>query len=139
MFLTFHPSGSAYSCHDTKPTGVRPSWASGPAAAEMCALLISTKGIEDINVGTYPGGEVAVHVHSSRTSNRKELTVLSTCSSPARPWWAKLELLRGPVHMSARLAQATSQPRRALPVCARATLESGPFGPGMLSSDSERS
>ena len=47
---------------------VRPSWASGPAAAEMCALLISTKGIEDINVGTYPGGEVAVHVRSSRTS-----------------------------------------------------------------------
>ena len=30
--------------------------------------------------------------------------VLSTCSTPARPWWAKLELLRGPVHMSARLA-----------------------------------
>ena len=65
----------------------------------MCAFLISTKGIEDM---------VAVHARSSRTSNRKELTVLSTCSTPARPWWAKLELLRGPVHMSARLAQATT-------------------------------
>ena len=31
---------------------VRPSWASSPAAPEMCALLISTKGIEDINVST---------------------------------------------------------------------------------------
>ena len=47
---------------------VRPSWASGPAAAEMCALLISTKGMEDINVGTYSGGEVAAHVRSSTTS-----------------------------------------------------------------------
>ena len=45
---------------------VRPSWASGLAAPEMCALLISTKGIEDINVSTYPGGEVAVQGGSSR-------------------------------------------------------------------------
>ena len=30
-------------------------------------LLISTKGIEDINVGTYPAGDIAVHVRSSRT------------------------------------------------------------------------
>ena len=43
------------------------SWASGPTAPEICALLIWTKGIEHIIVSTYPGGEVAVHAGSSRT------------------------------------------------------------------------
>ena len=74
----------------------------------MRAPDLGKSGIEDINVGTYPGEEVAVHVSSSRPFNHKQLIVLSTCSTPARPWWAKLELRSGPVHRSARLAQATA-------------------------------
>ena len=65
-------------------TLLRASWASGPAAPKICALLISTKGIEDINVSTHSGGEVAVHAGSSRTFMLKKLTVLSTCSTPVK-------------------------------------------------------
>ena len=95
----------------------------------MRAPDLGKPGIEDINVGTYPGGEVAVHVRSSRPFNRKQLIVLSTCSTPARPWWAKLELRSGPVHRSARLAQATapqSPPRAPGPLWKAARLAKAP-------------
>ena len=55
----------------------------------MCALLISTKGIEHIIVRTYPGGEVAVHYLAvnrfvqQNVFDCKHLTFLSTCSKPA--------------------------------------------------------
>ena len=83
----------------------RPSWASGSAAPEKCALLISTMGTKDINVSAWPGGELAGRSgFDDDECNCKNLTVLLTLSRPARPWWPKLELRRGPVHMSARLA-----------------------------------
>ena len=42
----------------------------------MRAPDLGKSGIEDINVGTYPGEEVAVHVRSSRLFNHKQLIVL---------------------------------------------------------------
>ena len=72
---------------------VRPSWASGLAAPEMCALLISTKGIEHIIVSTYPGGEVAVRPERVRLQEpdlpehglEASMIVTGKAGAPPRP------------------------------------------------------
>ena len=62
----------------------RPSWASASAAPERCALLISTKGIKDINVSAWPGGELAGRSGFVEDEcDCKNLTVLLTLSRPA--------------------------------------------------------
>ena len=86
----------------------------------MRAPDLGKSGTEDMNVSTYPREEVAVHVRSSRhfsqAAGRPE-HVLDASTTV----WAKLELRSGPY--TGRPGWHRQQPRRAIPVGARAALD----------------
>ena len=87
----------------------RHSWASGPEAPETCALLISASRASRTSTSArIPERRSQFMSVPPAFQSQAADRPVSTCSTPARPWWTKLELRSGPVHRSARLAQATA-------------------------------